>query len=69
MKNTLLKISLSLPLILFFSCKEDSKDEEKETAVKSSVSENYNISILVDLSDRISLKKIQTQQWSFIREI
>ncbi|WP_343695038.1 hypothetical protein [Flavobacterium sp.] len=57
MKNTLLKISLSLLLILFFSCKEDSKDEEKETAVKSSVSENYNISILVDLSDRISLKK------------
>ncbi|MFC0780420.1 hypothetical protein [Flavobacterium sp. HJSW_4] len=57
MKNTLLKISLSLLLILFFSCKEETKNEEKETAVKNSVSENYNISILVDLSDRISLQK------------
>lgn len=57
MKNTLLKMAMSLLLILFFSCKEEPKNEEKETAVKSSVSENYNISILVDLSDRISLKK------------
>ncbi len=57
MKNTLLKISISLLLVLFFSCKEETKNEEKETAVKNSVSENYNISILVDLSDRISLKK------------
>jgi hypothetical protein len=57
MKNTLLKISMSLLLVLFFSCKEENKKEAKETAVKNSVSENYNISILVDLSDRISLKK------------
>lgn len=57
MKNTLLKISLTLVLILFFSCKEEKKNEAKETAVKTAVSENYNISILVDLSDRISLKK------------
>ncbi|MGE8342547.1 MAG: hypothetical protein ACN6OI_16065 [Flavobacterium sp.] len=57
MKNTLLKISMSLLLVLFFSCKEENKNEEKETVVKNSVSENYNISILVDLSDRISLKK------------
>lgn len=57
MKNTLLKISMSLLLVLFFSCKEENKNEEKETAIKNSVSENYNISILVDLSDRISLKK------------
>jgi len=57
MKNTLLKISMSLFLVLFFSCKEENKNEEKETAIKNSVSENYNISILVDLSDRISLKK------------
>lgn len=57
MKNTLLKMAMSLLLILFFSCKEEPKNEEKETSVKSSVSENYNISILVDLSDRISLKK------------
>ncbi|CAM3455129.1 hypothetical protein [Flavobacterium chungbukense] len=57
MKKTLLTISISLVLLLFFSCKEDTKKEEKETTVKSSVSENYNISILIDLSDRISLKK------------
>ncbi|MHC0441330.1 hypothetical protein [Flavobacterium sp. 3-210] len=57
MKKTILKIVMSLLLILFFSCKEDSKTEEKETAHKSSISENYNISILIDLSDRISLKK------------
>ncbi|EJF99692.1 hypothetical protein [Flavobacterium sp. F52] len=57
MKNTLLKISMSLLLIFFFSCKEETKTESKETSTKSSVSENYNISILVDLSDRISLKK------------
>lgn len=48
---------MPLLLILFFSCKEDPKNEEKETAVKSAASENYNISILIDLSDRISLKK------------
>jgi len=56
MRNTLLKISMSLLLVLFFGCKEDKK-ATKETTVKNSVSENYNISILVDLSDRISLKK------------
>jgi len=43
--------------ILFFSCKEESKTKNKETSTKSSVSEDYNISLLVDLSDRISLKK------------
>lgn len=57
MKNTLLKISMSLLLVLFFSYKKEAKTESKETSTKSSVSENYNISILVDLSDRISLKK------------
>lgn len=50
-------MTMSFLLILFFSCKEEPKKEEKETAVKSSVSENYNISILIDLSDRISIKK------------
>ncbi|WP_286970020.1 hypothetical protein [Flavobacterium sp. UBA4854] len=57
MKNTLHKSLLFLLLILVFSCKEETKKEEKETTIKTSVSENYNISILVDLSDRISLKK------------
>ncbi|OXA87999.1 hypothetical protein [Flavobacterium hibernum] len=57
MKKTLLKYLAPLLLVLFFSCKDDEKKEHKETAVKSAVSENYNISILVDLSDRISIKK------------
>ncbi len=57
MRTIILRLSFSLLLILFFSCKEETKNEEKETVVKKAVSENYNISILVDLSDRISLKK------------
>lgn len=57
MKNTLLKISILFLLVCFFSCKDETKTESKETSTKSSASENYNISILVDLSDRISLKK------------
>ena len=56
MKSTLLKIAMSLLLILFFSCKEE-KNDEKETLTKNPVTENYNISILLDLSDRISLEK------------
>ncbi|MFH6999783.1 hypothetical protein ACHRVZ_17810 [Flavobacterium sp. FlaQc-57] len=57
MKKTLLKFLAPLLLTLFFSCKDDDKKEQKEAVVKSVVSENYNISILVDLSDRISIKK------------
>ncbi|PWB25164.1 hypothetical protein [Flavobacterium sp. HTF] len=57
MKNTLLKMVMSLLLILFFSCKEEPKNEEKEVVTKNPIAENYNISILLDLSDRISLKK------------
>ena len=48
---------MSLLLIFFFSCKEESKNDEKEAVTKNHVAENYNISILLDLSDRISLKK------------
>lgn len=57
MKNTLLKMAMSLLLVLFFSCKEEPKNEEKAGVTKNPVTENYNISILLDLSDRISLKK------------
>lgn len=57
MKNTLHKTLLFALLIFVFSCKEETKKEEKETTNKSAVSENLNISILVDLSDRISVKK------------
>ena len=48
---------MSLILILLFSCKQENKNEEKQIVIKNTASENYNISILVDLSDRISLKK------------
>jgi hypothetical protein len=57
MKSTLLKIAMSLLLISFFSCKEEPKNDEKETVTKNPAAENYNISILLDLSDRISLEK------------
>jgi len=57
MKNILQKVLMSLILILLFSCKQENKNEEKQIVIKNTASENYNISILVDLSDRISLKK------------
>lgn len=60
MKKKLTIIATLLILISILSCKKESdkeKNEEKETSTKSPVSENYNISILLDLSDRISLKK------------
>lgn len=57
MKSTLLKIAMSLLLVFFFSCKEEPKNDEKEAVTKNPVAENYNISILLDLSDRISLQK------------
>lgn len=58
MKNILTVIAISLLLVSTVSCKKDSEEkEEKETLAKSPVSENYNISILLDLSDRISLQK------------
>jgi hypothetical protein len=57
MKNLLTTIGMSLLLVSTFSCKRDSDKDEKEVLTKSPVVENYNISILLDLSDRISLKK------------
>lgn len=57
MKNILTITALSLLLVATFSCKQESDKEEQEISAKSPVSENYNISILLDLSDRISLKK------------
>lgn len=50
-------MAMSLLLVFFFSCKEEPKNDEKEPLTKNPVVENYNISILLDLSDRISLKK------------
>ncbi|MBP1221645.1 hypothetical protein [Flavobacterium sp. 1355] len=54
------KILLIIPAILLLfitSCKQESDKEEKEVITKNPAAENYNISILLDLSDRISLKK------------
>jgi len=57
MKNTLKTLAIFLLLVSTFSCKQDSDKEEKEIANKTPAVENYNISILLDLSDRISLAK------------
>jgi len=57
MKNTFTLIAMSFLVISTFSCKKESDKEETEIAVKNTVSEDYNISLLLDLSDRISLEK------------
>ncbi|MFH7017598.1 hypothetical protein [Flavobacterium sp. FlaQc-47] len=57
MKNILTVTAVSLLLVLTISCKNDSDKEDKKIAAKSPAEENYNISILLDLSDRISLQK------------
>jgi len=57
MKNTFKIIILFLFLSIAFSCRKDNAEKEEKTTAKSPVKENYNISILLDLSDRISLQK------------
>ncbi|WP_264524869.1 hypothetical protein [Flavobacterium sp. N502536] len=57
MKNSLTILAIALLLVSIFSCRQESGKEEKETSSKEPLSENYNISILLDLSDRISLTK------------
>ncbi|MCD0464923.1 hypothetical protein [Flavobacterium sp. ENC] len=57
MKNVLKTLAVSLLFVSAFSCKPDGDKDEKETVTKKPVAENYNISILLDLSDRISLQK------------
>ncbi|MCA1918529.1 MAG: hypothetical protein LDL38_03950 [Flavobacterium piscis] len=57
MKNTFTLIAMSFLVISTFSCKKESDKEETEIAVKNTASEDYNISLLLDLSDRISLEK------------
>jgi hypothetical protein len=57
MKNILKTFALLLLFVSAFSCKQDSGKEEKEVLPKNPIVENYNISILLDLSDRISLEK------------
>lgn len=57
MKNISKTIVMTALLVSVFSCKQDSDKEEKEIPTKTSVIENYNISLLLDLSDRISIDK------------
>ena len=57
MKNIFKLMLLFLLSVSVFSCKKDSEEEKTEIAPKTKASENYNISILLDLSDRISLQK------------
>ncbi|MEO8534007.1 MAG: hypothetical protein ABI441_09660 [Flavobacterium sp.] len=56
--NTILKtFTVSLLFVFLFSCKQDADKDDKKATPKKPVAENYNISILLDLSDRISLQK------------
>lgn len=64
MKNILKTFALLL-FVSAFSCKQDSDKEEKEVLPKNPVVENYNISILLDLSDRISLEKNPNQTMEY----
>jgi hypothetical protein len=57
MKNISKTIIMTVLLVSVFSCKQDSDKEEKEISAKTPVAENYNISLLLDLSDRISIDK------------
>ncbi|MFH7011471.1 hypothetical protein ACHRV5_06325 [Flavobacterium sp. FlaQc-52] len=57
MNNLTKTFVLLLVLISTFSCKQDSDTTHEEILSKNTVAENYNISILLDLSDRISLQK------------
>ncbi|PJJ07031.1 hypothetical protein CLU83_0163 [Flavobacterium sp. 1] len=55
-----LNIKLTIMLlftVLAFSCKNEEKGEDNNTAKTKDVSENLNISLLLDLSDRISPTK------------
>jgi hypothetical protein len=56
--NNILKIFTITSLIfLVFSCKQAPEKDKKEVNSQNTKSENYNISILLDLSDRISIQK------------
>lgn len=56
--RTIFKTFAILVLVVSaFSCKQEADKPEKKAVTKSPASENYNISILLDLSDRISLEK------------
>lgn len=56
--KTILKIILvSFCIVSVSSCKQDSEDKNDKTIISHPIHDNYNVSILLDLSDRISIKK------------
>jgi hypothetical protein len=57
MKLNIKLIIILLFTILAFSCKKEKKEEDDNTTKTKDVSENLNISLLLDLSDRISPTK------------
>ncbi|GGF10083.1 hypothetical protein [Flavobacterium limi] len=57
MNNILKTFAILLLLIISLSCKQETDKGKEKITSKSSASENYNVSILLDLSDRISIQK------------
>ena len=57
MRNIFTTLLMTILTVSVFSCKDDSAKNEKEISTKTPVAENYNISLLLDLSDRISIDK------------
>lgn len=73
MKNTINSILVIISLSIFFSCKNDKEkidskltiENSSSEASKSDKNENFNISILIDLSDRISIAKYPNQTMEY----
>jgi hypothetical protein len=57
MKLNIKLIIILLFTVITFSCKNEEKEENNDVAKTKDVSENLNISLLLDLSDRISPTK------------
>lgn len=57
MKAILKTILLSFFIVSVSSCKQDSENKNDKPIISNPIQDNYNISILLDLSDRISIKK------------
>jgi hypothetical protein len=64
MKTTLKLLTLILFILATQSCKKN-KDEDKPEKVTKDISNNLNISILLDLSDRISPTKFPNQTMEY----
>lgn len=57
MKNISKGIVLLWVITSLLSCNQNSDKDGPDIVIKKTTAENYNVSILLDLSDRISLKK------------